>query len=320
MSLRITALLVTALVVAAAVVAVVLRSGSDSGDKPDLATADTARVVVAGDIACDPEDEAFQGTESRCGHRQTAALAAELKPDLVMTTGDNQYEEGELAKYRESWEQSWGRFEDIVRPTPGNHEFRTPDGAGYFDYFNGEGEQEGRAGKRGEGWYSYTVAGWQVLALNSNCDAIGGCEPDSPQGRWLQAELDSSDARCTLAYWHHPVFSSGQNGSIPSMAGLFDILAAEGAELALAGHDHLYERFAPQDSQGEASETGLRSFVVGTGGKSQYAVEGDAPNSEKIIADRFGVMVLELSGDAARWEWRAVGSTKPTDSGTARCR
>ena len=269
-------------------------------------------VAAAGDIACHP-DEIAAG-ERPCRQGATADLLAGLRLDAVLPLGDLQYQDGDLASFQAVYHPTWGRFKAISRPTVGNHEYGTPDAAGYFSYFGAV------AGDPANGWYSYDLGSWHLIALNSECSHIGGCGPGSPQEQWLRADLAAHPAACTLAYWHEPRFSSGHHGDKPVLDGLWRALHEAGAEVVLSGHDHDYERFAPQDPQGILDDTrGIRQFVVGTGGANHYRFETVKPNSEVRNGDTFGVLVLTLGTE--RYEWRFVPEPGKdfTDAGTGEC-
>ena len=213
-------------------------------------------VAAGGDIACDPASSRFAGgagTSSSCRQRATSDLMLGRPLSALLVLGDIQYEEGTLSAFQASYHPSWGRLNSIVRPVPGNHEYETPGAAGYFDYFNGPGVQNGPGGARGKGYYSFDVANWHIIALNSNCTEAGGCEEGSAQNEWLEADLAAHPSTCTLAYWHHPRFSSGPHGNSTSVRPFWDDLYAAGADVVLNGHDHLYERFARQDPAGNAA-------------------------------------------------------------------
>jgi hypothetical protein len=276
-------------------------------------------IAATGDMACDPSNGNFNGGaggRSACHQQAVSNLLVGRSLAAFLPLGDNQYEDGALAKFQTSYALSYGRVKAISRPVPGNHEYLTPGAAGYFDYFGSS------AGERGKGWYSYDLGGWHLIALNSSCGQIGGCGPDSPQGRWLEADLAAHPSACTLAYWHHPRFSSGKHGSSASMAPLWQALYQGGAEIVLNGHDHVYERFAPQNPAGVADPVrGIRQFVVGTGGNNHYAFTNPLgiTNSEVRNADTFGVLELALGNDV--YQWRFVPSSGGTfsDSGTGTC-
>ena len=311
---------VAALGVAVAVAAIVAAPRS-----PGRPSGGTARIVVpapdrtrpglsssvvvaaAGDIACPPGRPA---TPVSCQQRATADLVAALHPSAVLTLGDNQYRSGGLASHRAAYGPTWGRFLAGTYPTPGNHEYRTPGAAGYFDYFGA------RARTRGEGWYSYQLGAWHVVALNSNCWAVD-CRAEVA---WLRADLAAHPARCTLAYWHHPRFSSGWEGGTRSVAPFWSARYAAGADLVLNGHDHDYERFAPQDPQGRADPAkGLRELVVSTGGAPALPLRATRPNSQVRQGDVFGVLRLTLEPRGYRWTFVRAAGAAFTDHGSASC-
>jgi hypothetical protein len=177
------------------------------------------------------------------------------------------------------------------------------------------------AGERGRGYYSYEQAGWHIISLNSNCSDIGGCDAGSPEELWLRQDLATHPAKCTLAYWHHPLFSSGSgHGNAPQMKVFWQDLYAAGADVVLGGHDHDYERFAPQDPDGNPDPArGIREFVVGTGGRHRRPIGVPKPNSEVRDADSFGVLKLTLSPDHYAWQFIPVAGATFTDSGQGTC-
>jgi hypothetical protein len=248
-----------------------------------------------------------------CRQTATADLLVGVGYRAVLALGDLQYEDASHAQFLASYDRSWGRVKGITRPVPGNHEYRTPGAAGYFEYF---GEA---AGDPAEGFYSYDLGSWHVVALNSNCAAIGGCQEGSPQERWLRADLAATPARCTLAYWHHPRYSSGFHGSDRAYRPFWQTLYDANADVVLVAHDHDYERFAPQDANGRRDlRRGIPQFVVGTGGRSLRTFPRIEPNSEARDAASFGVLELTLGSEVFAWRFRpAVGTF--TDSGSARC-
>ncbi|HEX5718236.1 MAG TPA: metallophosphoesterase [Thermoanaerobaculia bacterium] len=272
-------------------------------------------VVAVGDIACDPADSAYNGgagTATRCRMLATSDLALSLSPAAVLLLGDNQYEDGTLAKFQASYDPSWGRLKAITHPVPGNHEYATAGAAGYYGYFGAA------AGDPAEGWSSFDLGGWHLIGLNSNCGEVGGCGAASPQGQWLAADLAAHPGVCTLAYWHHPRFSSGPHGDDATTAPFWSLLQTAGADLALVGHDHGYERFAPQSSSGAADPAGIRQFVVGTGGKNLTSVTTVRANSEVRNYSAFGVLELKLWPNG--YEWRFVDVNGSTlDSGVGLC-
>lgn len=272
-------------------------------------------IAAAGDIACGPASPAFNrgaGDGLRCRQRATSDLLL-ARHVRVLALGDTQYEAGSYADFLESYDASWGRVRAITVPVPGNHEYRTAGAKGYFRYFG----RAARAAARG--YYSFDLGDWHLIALNSNCDEVGGCGSGSAQEAWLRADLAASRTRCTLAYWHHPRYSSGTHGSDRTYRAFWQALHDADADLVLVGHDHDYERFAPQDANGHRDlARGLRQFVVGTGGHSLRTFPRVVPNSEARDASSFGVLELTLGSTAYAWRFRpAVGTF--TDAGSARC-
>lgn len=298
-------------------------SGSDPTQPkpdPDPDPEPTVRgpVVVAavGDIVCGSGTP----TSFACQSDITASLVQHIAPDAFLPLGDIQYEKGSLADFQQYYDRAFGRFMDKTFPAVGNHEYETRNAAGYFDYFNGVGAADGRAGPRSTGYYSFQLGAWRAFALNSNCASIGGCGPGSPQEQWLRAELASDTSTCTLAYWHHPRFASG-GPSDTLVAHLWKALEDHKADLVLQGHVHTYERFAPMTSTGSVDlERGVRSFIVGTGGKSVYGFGRRATGSEAQIGHTFGVLKLVLREGGFDWEFVAQPGKTVTDAGSATCR
>jgi hypothetical protein len=265
-------------------------------------------IVAAGDIAC-PPGTAVSATN--CHQGATSNLLAGAT--AVLTLGDAQYPAASLADFQAVFHPTWGRFKAITHPTSGNHEYNTAGAAGYYDYFGAA------AGPRGKGYYSYDLGAWHLIAINSNCTQVGGCNAGSAQERWLRADLAASAARCTLAYWHHPLFSSGTHGSDPRTAPLWQALYEHGADVVLTGHDHNYQRFAPQTASGVADPRGIREFVVGTGGRGHYAVNTPIANQEVAKTGTFGVLKLTLHALSYDWAFVPESGAAFTDSGSASC-
>lgn len=277
-------------------------------------------IAAVGDISCDPADPSFNGgagTATNCRMGATSDLLVGRGLDAVLVLGDNQYENGTLAKFQASYDPTWGRLKAITRPVVGNHEYLTPGAAGYYSYFGAA------AGDPAKGYYSFDLGAWHVVVLNSNCGAVGGCHAGSPQEQWLVADLAAHPDRCTLAAWHHPRFSSGPHGNDASTDAFWRALYAAGADLVLTGHDHIYERFAPQDPDGDVDPgRGIRQFVVGTGGKNLTSFPVVRANSEVRNADTYGVLELTLRPAGYEWKFLPAGSTTGntfTDSGTVAC-
>jgi hypothetical protein len=283
-------------------------------------------VATAGDIACDPLSGSFKGgagTGTRCAQLAVSNLIFGKGFASVLPLGDNQYYCGGLSDYQQSYHLSWGRLLSISRPVAGNHEYLTSGGtgcdtggnaSGYFSYFGS------LAGTAGQGYYSYDVGSWHLIALNSNCRNVGGCTASSPQGRWLAADLAAHPNACTLAYWHIPLFSSGGRAAIASQP-LWAALYDAGADVVLNGHDHIYERFAPQTPGGIRDHArGLRQFIVGTGGSNHTPLVTVAANSEVRNADTFGILKLTLHANSYDWRFvPAAGTGTFSDSGSQSC-
>ena len=272
-------------------------------------------IAAAGDIACDPADANFNGgngTASACRMKATSDLLLGLGLTAVLLLGDNQYEDGAASKYQLSYDPTWGRLKAITRPAPGNHEYVTPGAAGYFSYFGAA------AGDPAKGYLSYDLGGWHLIALNSNC--VGGCGAGSPQEQWLAADLAAHPGVCTLAYWHHPRFSSGPHGNDATYDAFWQDLHAAHADVILNGHDHIYERFAPQSPAAAADPAyGIRQFTVGTGGKNLTSIGVVRANSEVRNASAFGVLELTLHPDGYAWRFLSAAGGAVLDQGTGLC-
>jgi len=277
------------------------------------AYADTATVGISSGTAGAPVlvgagDIAGCGT---AGDEQTAALLDGID-GMVFTAGDNAYPDGSATDYADCYDPSWGRHKARTRPAPGNHDYHTSSGAGYYAYFGTS------AGDSGVGYYSYDVGEWHVVSLNSNVSMSAG----SAQEQWLRADLAASTKVCTVAYWHHPRFSSGsKHGSDSSSEPLWQALYDAGAEIVIGGHEHNYERFAPQTPTGAAdSAQGIREFVAGTGGESHYDdASTRLANSEVFDGTTYGVLKLTLGPGTYSWEFVPVAGQSFTDSGSGTC-
>ena len=287
-------------------------------------------LAAAGDIACDPASRHFNGGLGlgiRCAQRATSDALLRIDLSAVLALGDLQYEDAQLAKFTASFDPTWGRLKPLIRPVVGNHEYRVPDAAGYFDYFNGVGTPNGPAGARGAGYYSFDLGRWHVVALNSQCShpishpGVPSCAAGSPQERWLRSDLAAHRRQCTLAFFHHPLVSSGVPGLNAAIGPLWQALVDYGVDAALVGHDHAYERFAPIDAGGAHDpQRGVREFVVGTGGKSLDRPRWDAPYSEVRRSDVPGILQLTLRPRGYSWSFMSVKAGRVGDSGSTDCR
>lgn len=277
-----------------------------------------AVIVAAGDIACPAFDEEFRdghGTDDACQQNATANLVADVNPDGVLVLGDSQYDYARAEEFRESYEPSWGQFLGKTHAAVGNHEYmRDPNARGFFEYFGSS------AGPSTTGYYSFDLGAWHLIALNSNCDFVGGCTTGSKQERWLRRDLAENAHLCTLAFWHHPLFSSSIHGTNGFVRDLWSTLYEYRVDVVLNGHDHVYERFAPQDPHGNAARTGIRQFVVGSGGKEHYEIKRVRPNSEAHDDHTFGVLRMDLRRRDYSWSFLPIEGQQFTDAGHARCR
>jgi len=293
-----TAIIATALITVVLNVAVL-----GQGDK---ASANDPVFVGAGDIAsCD----------DLAGAYATAKLIEKI-PGTVFAAGDLAYPNGTDEEFANCYGPTWGRFKDRTRPAPGNHEYHSSGASGYSRYFGAT------AGDPKKGYYSYDLGQWHIIALNSECAEVGGCDPASPQGKWLQRDLAQHPVACTLAYFHKPLFSSGlAHGNDPQMRALWQMLYHAGADVVINGHDHDYERFAPQDPEGHADPLhGIREFVAGTGGKNSHRfIAAIRPNSESRQADTFGVLKLTLHPKSYDWQFIPEEGKTFSDSGSGDC-
>ena len=257
-------------------------------------------LVGAGDIArC-----------SSSGDEATASLLDRIA-GTVFTTGDNVYESGTPTEFEACYDPSWGRHRHRTLPAPGNHDWRTSNAQGYRDYFGF---------RSGPLWYSYNIGAWHVVVLDSNCATVGGCGVGSPQHSWLVKDLAVDTRACTLAIWHEPRFSSGYHGSSTAVDAFWQALYADGAELVINGHDHNYERFAPQSPSGVQDAKGIREIVVGTGGRTLRPFGTPVANSEVRNSNTFGVLKLTLAAGSYSWQFLPVAGGTFTDVGTGSCR
>ena len=303
---RLTAALV---VVTVAVSALLLPGAPKSG-----AEVPPPVVVAVGDIACKAQAERDQG--AICRSDLVAGLATEIAPDRFLPLGDIQYEKGSLADFLRVYDAQFGHLKAITSPAPGNHEYGTPDAQGYFDYF-------GTAAAPPHGYYSFDLGGWHLVSLNSEiCGSDPGCGPGTPQYEWLGDDLATSNADCTLAYWHHPRYDwrpwqkfvtdddPNPNGGteVTPFIPLWELLYSDGADVVLNGHNHVYHRWLPQDAHGNAVDDGVVQFTVGTGGRLLYS-QGRPPRPENLTGFQnhdFGVLKLTLQPGSYDFEWVSV--------------
>jgi len=312
-----------------------LPAGGKPNSSAEVAFAASDPVIAAaGDIACDPANAHFNGGNGdadNCRQKSTSDLLVNTDVVAVLPLGDVQYYCGGYAAFQQSYDSSWGRVKDMTHPVVGNHEYinsttsdttgwtdcgdSNKDAAGYFNYFGTA------AGNQGQGYYSYDIGAWHLIALNSNCGDVGGCGPGSPQYLALQKDLaDHATSFCTLAYWHIPLFSSGGRAAANTQA-FWQLLYNNNVDVILNGHDHIYERFAPQAPNGSLDiMRGMREFIVGTGGADHTKIpNGIAANSEVQNIDTYGVLKLTLHPTSYDWQFVPEAGKTFTDSGIGAC-
>ena len=275
----------------------------DGGPAPLAASSRPVRIVAVGDIAC----PAFEPTTSRnCREAQTARLTKRVAPKRVLALGDLQYASGTATEFRNSYAKTWGSLKSITQPLPGNHEYESRGAAGYYSYFD----------TKAPGYYAWNAGTWRIYNLNSNCDKVD-CEAEET---WLRNDLDDHPHRCTIVAMHHPRWSSGlEHGSNPSVGRFWRIAYNHRVDVALAGHDHDYERFARMNPSGRVeAHRGIQSFVSGTGGKSLYHLGTRERGSQIFTARAPGVLVLRLAAGSYSWRFRTVDGRVP-DSGQRHC-
>lgn len=266
-------------------------------------------LVGAGDIA---------GCGNLAGAEATARLIEKI-PGTVFAAGDLAYEKGTYEEFKECYDPTWGKFRSRTRPAPGNHEYRGTSASGYFRYWGTQ------AGDPGKGYYSFDLGAWHIIVLNTNCSVreLGGCAEGSLEETWLRQDLAAHANVCTLAYGHHALYSSGlfgRHARHPELEAFWQDLYDARADLVLAGHEHSYERFAPQDPRGHADEQrGIREIVVGTGGRSHTLLGAPQPNSEVRNDNTFGVLKLTLSPGHYTWQFIPEKDKSFTDSGEGSC-
>jgi chitodextrinase len=282
-------------------------------------------IAAAGDIACDPTSSSYNGgngTSGSCHAMKTSNMLVNGGFAAVLPLGDNQYYCGGYAAFQQSYDASWGRVKPITYPAVGNHEYLTSGGTGcdptgkglgYFQYFGAA------AGNASQGYYSYNVGSWHLIALNSNCGSAGGCSASSSQGKWLVADLAAHSNMCTLAYWHIPLYSSGGRANRNSLY-FWQALYAAHADVILSAHDHTYERFAPQDPNTQLdAANGIREFIVGTGGANHTSFTTVSANSEVRNSTTYGILEMTLHTTGYDWNFVPESGGTFTDSGSGTC-
>ncbi|WP_130511417.1 metallophosphoesterase family protein [Krasilnikovia cinnamomea] len=330
-------------VASAAVVTVRAAAPGRTAAAQPLSTSEGQLIAIVGDISCAPTNPVYRGGEgSPAGCRQdsVAAQLAGRRLHAFLPLGDLQYEDGRLDEFINVYDQFFGPYKAISRPVPGNHEYKTPSGQGYYEYFGAAAHKDTPYGVPGS--YSYDVGSWHLIAINSNlCAPITPCTDTSPMIRWLKDDLAAHPNRCTLAYWHHPLYSLGHHGAYAPMTPVWNTLLDNGVDVVMTAHDHNYQRFTPLgrataiDNSTMVAPTavpesqGMRSWIVGTGGANNYGLD-DHPDVEQVTESKyadtsaalFGVLFMRLRDGGYAWDFQqAQPATVPfSDSGVGTCR
>jgi calcineurin-like phosphoesterase family protein len=241
------------------------------------ASAATVTVAAAGDIA---------RSSLATPQQQTADLVTGYNPTAVLALGDEQYPAGALSDFNNYYDKSWGAFKSITYPVPGNHEYLTSGASGYYNYFGSA------AGDPSKGYYAYDLGSWRIYALNSECANIN-C---SAEKTWFKNDLASDGSTCELAYYH-------RTGS----AWPRTLMKNDDGDIVLAGHKHIYERYAP--------ENGLLHFTVGTGG---YSLGNASKSTAQVHFAAYGILELSLTDGGYSWSFEDVDG-HVRDSGSGSC-
>lgn len=291
---------------------------------PSCSTREAWHVAAAGGMACASDDFRFAegtGKDGWCQQQAVSDLVVGKNLDVFFGLGDYQYEEAKSKDYAAVYDPSWGRVRAITRPALGNQEYKVHEANTFSTYFGGAVDTT-------KGWYSYEIGPWHIVVLNSNCAIVDGCGEGSEQLKWLRADLAKNDAACTLAYWHHPRFTTGLWGNEKNVDAFWRVLADAGADVVVAAHEHDYERFVPMDADGRPAADGIRSFVAGTGGQAVYGPDGNtaargsplAPNlgSARRIDNQHGVLFFTLTKDTYHWNFTGLDG-EALDEGDGTC-
>jgi len=291
---RTAAAVVIGLLVAAVAV---ISAGGDQSPSPTTSPAPGALRIAAVADLCGPDCD------------QVATLVRAGAPHLVIMPGDLAYPDGTLENYMSSFDPAWGAMKPMTRSVPGNHEWHTPNAQGWRDYFGVSS---------GPTYGSFDAGGWHFIGLDSDCSEAGGCTPGTAQYTWLEDDLGSMSDQCTIAFYHHATFSDGEHGDTPNAIEFWRAMDDAGVDIVLSGHDHTYQRFAPQTADGVADPQGIREFVVGTGGAGLYAFDSTPDPNRVVGISEHGALFLDLGDGSYWWEWKDVSGTV-RDNGQANC-
>ena len=285
------------------------NSGAQNSGKKSNQKMVTHTIYAAGDIADCKKSPATQSMAARTADIIASGLEAD-KNAVAVTLGDNTYPVGKPEEFSNCYDPTWGRFKERTLPSPGNHDYAMPKAIGYYNYFGDI------AGPERRGYYSTMLGSWHIISLNSNLNP----QDMQKQLAWLQATITSSKSSCTLAFWHHPAYSSGGHGNNENMQAAWKMLVQAKADIVLSGHDHDYERFTPMNENGDKDEkNGIRNFVVGTGGAKLTPMFLPKLTTEIRSNSSNGVLQLSLHDKSYEWEFIPVPGATFTDKGQGFC-
>jgi hypothetical protein len=280
-----------------------------------IGTDQSARVIVAGDIACNAIRRTTYGVGPsgiQCGEQSTATLITSLAPDGVIALGDLQYEAASISDLTNFYGTTWGSFKNITYPVRGNHEYITSGAAGYVEYF----------AETSASYWTTDAGGWRIIAVDSWCQGqlYAGCSATSAQTTWLIAELQRARAegKCAAVMMHHPFVSSGRYATA-SARYLWEAAVANGADLVMTAHDHHYERFAPLDAAGAPAAGGVPMIISGLGGAQVYPLGTAVPGSQYMLNSDHGVVQVTFTPTAYSWGFVSALDNLTYDAGTASC-
>lgn len=269
-------------------------------------------IVAVGDIQC---NETLLGP-ANCASIEEASMAKQLNPSAILLLGDEQYGKGQLSDFEDTIGPSWAGQIEKIYPIVGNHDYLSRGASGFFKYFKGKNPKISLQ----KSFYSYDVGSWHLIALDTNCSYVDGCTPASTEYKWLENDLANIKNKCVLAYFHQPLFSSGIHGNNLQSKNFWDLLYKYKADVVLNGHEHVYERFAPQDPDGRPDQkNGITQFIVGTGGGNLYKFAQVKPNSLARNNQSYGFLSLTLSEGKYSWKFVSIEENGFTDEGQASC-
>jgi len=283
------------------------------------------RIVAVGDIACDPDNPSFNegnGVADACQSKKVARAIANERADAVLLPGDIQYDIGLLDQFQRSFAVHWRSVTQPMYVVPGNHDYGSGNLDGYLSTFPAYFPNATYQSTDQKTYYSFDLGSWSIYALDSNCPNVGGCDTASEQFRWLEQVASQNDRACSMAFWHHPVFTSGIHNDAESTGrgqDFWSLLDAYGVDVVINGHDHHYERFMPMNVDGTPDEFGIREFVSGLGGRSYRPALNLRAGSEKIIDNTFGYLKMELYPQSYNWEFKDIEGNV-LDRGVDTCR